>query len=95
MAASTGVLLAVGAIGAGNEFLHGHADAAVKISVATLGTAIVFAGIEQIPGGGREFAVGLAVIALVGVLVGGFTPGVPSPAVQILDFMGYGTPKGK
>ncbi len=58
MAASTGILVAVGGIGAGNEFLHGHADAAIKISVATIGTAIVFAGIEQIPGGGREFAIG-------------------------------------
>ena len=41
MAASTGILVAVGGIGAGNEFLHGHADAAIKISVATIGTAIV------------------------------------------------------
>jgi len=94
MAASTGILVAVGGIGAGNEFLHGHADAAIKISVATVGIAIVFAGIEQIPGGGREFAVGLATIALVGVLLGSFTPGVPSPVVQILDFMGYPA-KGK
>jgi hypothetical protein len=94
MAASTGILLAVGGIGAGNEFLHGHADAAIKISLATLGSAIVFAAIEQLPAG-RPFAVGVAVIALVGVVLGNFTPGVPSPAVQILDFMGYGATKGK
>jgi hypothetical protein len=86
MAASTGILLTMGAIGAGNEWLHGNADAAVKISVATLGSAVIFAGIEQLPGG-RPFAVGVAAIALVGVLVGAVTPGVPSPAQQILDFI--------
>lgn len=93
MAASTGVLLVMGAVGAGNEWLNGHGDAAVKISVATLGTAVIFAGIERLPGG-APFAVGVATIALVGVLFGSFTPGVPSPASQILTFMGYPT-KGK
>jgi hypothetical protein len=89
MAASTGILLAMGGIGAGNEWLHGYPDAAVKISIATLGISVVFAGIERIPGG-KPFAVGVAAIALVSVLFGGITPGVPSPAAQILDFMGYG-----
>lgn len=93
MAASTGILLTMGALGAGNEALHSHPDAAVKIAVATVATAVVFAGIEQLPGG-RPFAVGLATIALIGVLLGNITPGVPSPAVQILDFMGYGKQKG-
>ncbi len=85
MAASTGLLLTMGAIGAGNEWLHGHGDAAVKIGVATLAVSVVFAGIERLPAG-RPFAVGVAAIALVGSLVGSFTPGVPSPAVQLLDF---------
>lgn len=85
MAASTGILLTMGAIGAGNEWLHDHTDAAIKISVATLVTSVVFAGIEQIPGG-KPFAVGVATIALVSVLIGSVTPGVPSPAVQLLDF---------
>ena len=89
MAASTGILLAVGGIGAGNEWLHNHSEAAVKIAVASLASCVVFAGLEQLPGG-RPFAVGVAAIALVGVLVGGITPGVPSPVSQILDFMGYG-----
>lgn len=84
----------MGAIGAGNEWLHAHPDAAIKISVATLASAVVFAGIERIPGG-QPFAVGLASIALVGVLLGSITPGVPSPAVQILDFLGYGKKKGQ
>lgn len=93
MAASTGILLAVGGIGAGNEALHQHYDAAVKIAVATVAVSVVFAGIEQIPGG-KPFAVGVATIALVSVLLGNVTPGVPSPAAQILDYMGYGK-KGK
>ncbi len=86
MAASTGILLAVGGIAAGNEWLHDHTDAAVKISVATLGVSVIFAGLEQLPGG-RPFAVGVAAIALVGVLLGSVTAGVPSPAQQILDFV--------
>ena len=32
---------------------------------------------------------GVATIALVGCLLGSFTPGVPSPARKILSFMGY------
>lgn len=90
MALSTGVLLAVGGISGGNEWLHGHQDAALRIGLATTVAAVIFAGIEQIPGGGQEFAVGVATIALIGVLLGSFTPGVPSPAAQILDFMGFG-----
>lgn len=88
MAASTGVLLTVGVIAGGNEWLHGHADAAAKTAVATIGVAIVFAGIEKIPGA-APFAVGVSVIALISVLLGSVTPGVPSPAQQILNFMGY------
>jgi len=89
MAASTGILLTAGAVVAGNEWLHGQADAAVKSGVATLGAAILFAGIEHIPGG-EPFAVGIALIALVTVLFGSVTPGVPSPTGQILQYMGYG-----
>lgn len=89
MAASTGILLAMGGIGAGNEWLHGHGDAAVKISVATLAVSVVFAGIEEVPGA-QPFAVGLATIALVGVVFGSFTPGVPSPAAQIIDYIRTG-----
>jgi hypothetical protein len=89
MAASTGILLAMGGIGAGNEWLHGHSDAAVKISVATLAVSVVFAGFEQVPGG-QPFAVGVATIALVGVIFGSFTPGVPSPAAQIITYIRTG-----
>jgi hypothetical protein len=89
MAASTGILLAMGGIGAGNEWLHGHADAAIKIGVATVAVSVIFAGIEKVPGG-QTFAVGLATIALIGVVLGSVTPGVPSPAVQLLEFVNKG-----
>jgi hypothetical protein len=90
MAKSTSVMLAVGAIGAGNEWIHQHPQTALRVGVAALGVTVVLAGIEQIPGA-EPFAVGLAVIALIGVTLGGITPGVPSPAAQILEFMGYGS----
>lgn len=88
MAKSTGIILAAGAITFGNEWLHHKVN--WKIPVATLGAAVVFAGLEKIS---EPAAVGLAVIALVTTLIGGITPGVPSPAVQILDVLGYGGKK--
>lgn len=84
MAASTGILLTAGAITFGNEWVHGHVN--WRIPVATLGAAVIFAGMERVPGG-QPFAVGVATIALIGVLVGGVTPGVPSPAAQLLAFV--------
>lgn len=90
MAESTGILLAAGAITFGNEWIHSPASPNWRIPVATLAVSVVFAGIEKIPGA-APFAVGVAAIALVGCLLGSFTPGVPSPAQQILGFMGYGS----
>jgi len=84
VAASTGLFLAVGGIAAGNEFLHGNYTSTLRIGVATAAAVMIFAGIEKLPGG-QPFAVGIAAIALVGVVFGGVTPGVPSPAVQILQ----------
>ena len=85
MAASTGIILAAGAITTGNEWLHHKFN--WKIPVATLGAAVVLAGLEKIS---PPAAVGIATIALVTTLIGGVTPGVPSPAVQILQTLGYG-----
>lgn len=84
MAQSTGIILTAGAITFGNEWVHGHVN--WRIPIATAGAAVIFAGMEQIPGA-APFAVGIAVIALIGTLLGGITPGVPSPAVQLLDFI--------
>jgi hypothetical protein len=85
MAASTGLILAAGTITFGNEWIHHKVN--WKIPVATLGAAIVLAGLEKIS---PPAAVGIATIALVTTLIGGVTPGVPSPAVQILQALGYG-----
>ena len=92
MAQSTGIILTAGAITFGNEWVHSPAHPNWKIPIATLATAVIFSGIEKIPGA-EPFAVGVAVIALIGTLLGSFTPGVPSPAQQLLAFMGYGGKK--
>lgn len=84
MAKSTGIILAAGAITFGNEWIHHKAN--WKVPIATMGAAVIFAGLEKVS---EPAAVGLAVIALVTTLIGGVTPGVPSPAIQILQAMGY------
>lgn len=89
MSASAGLFLAVGAISGGNEWLHGNIDSALKVGVATLGTTLIFSGIEKIPDIGLPFAVGVGTIALITVIFASVTPGVPSPASQILSYMGY------
>jgi hypothetical protein len=88
MAKSTGIILVAGGITFANEWLNNKIN--WRIVPATLGTAVVFAGIEKLS---EPAAVGLATIALISVLIGGITPGVPSPAVQILDTLGYGGTK--
>ena len=89
MAASTGLLLTAGAVTFGNEWVHNPKHPNWKIPVATLAVSVIFAGIEKIPGA-APFAVGVAAIALVGTLLGSFTPGVPSPAVQLIGFINGG-----
>lgn len=90
MAASTGLLLTAGAVTFGNEWIHNPTKPNWKIPVATLAISVIFAGIEQIPGA-APFATGVAAIALVGCLLGSFTPGVPSPASQIVSFINGGS----
>lgn len=84
MAQSTGIIVSAGAITFTNEFIHHQIN--WKVPIATAGAALIFAGMEKIPGA-APFAVGIAVIALIGVLIGGVSPNVPSPAVQILNFI--------
>lgn len=89
MAKSTGILLAAGAVTFGNEWVHNPTKPNWKIPIATVAAAVIFAGIENIPGG-APFAIGVAAIALIGTLLGGVTPGVPSPAAQLLSFINGG-----
>ena len=84
MAQSTGIIVAAGGITFANEWIHNKVN--WKVPIATAGAALIFAGMEKIPGA-QPFAVGIATIALISVLVGGVTPGVPSPAIQIIDFI--------
>jgi hypothetical protein len=89
MASSTPLFLAVGAIAGGNEWLHGNTPAAIRVAVATAGVVVIFAGIEALPAG-STFAVGIGILALIGVTLGSVTPGVPSPAAQILNAINGG-----
>lgn len=82
MAASTGIILAAGGITMLNEWLHHKFN--WKVPAATFGAAVVFAGLEKLS---PAAAVGVASIALITVLVGGVTPGVPSPVAQIISVM--------
>lgn len=86
MAQSTGIILAAGAITTGNEWIHHKFN--WKVPIATFGAAIIFAGLEKVS---QPAAVGIATIALITVLVGGVTPGIPSPVAQIIQAMGYKT----
>lgn len=84
MAVSTGIILVAGGVSAVNEFLHDRSDVAVRMTAATILAGVMFAGIEAIPGL-RPFAIGVSVIALISVFVGSVTPGVPSPATQLIN----------
>jgi len=86
MAASTGIVLTAGVITFGNEWVQlGKPN--WRIAMATLGTAVVFAGLEKLD---EQAAVGLAAIVMITVLFGGVTPGVKSPAQEVLSLLGKG-----
>ena len=84
MAASTGIILTAGAITFGNEWVQ-TGKPNFRVAVATLGSALVFAGLEKLD---ERAAVGLAAIVMVTVLIGGVTPGVKSPAQEVLSLIG-------
>lgn len=90
MAASTGIVIAVGAVTASNELifspLAGHKIAFNwRIIPATGGLAVALAGLEKIAPG---FATGLAWLSLVAALTLQFG-NAPSPIQNILQVMGY------
>jgi len=87
MARSTGLILTAGTITFGNEWLQtGRPN--WRVPAATLGAAAVFAGLETLS---EPAAVGIAAIAVITVLVGGVTPGIKSPAQEVLDLLGAGS----
>jgi hypothetical protein len=86
MAASTGIILTAGVITIGNEFLQGASPASLfRPAIATLGSALVFAGLEKLD---TEAAVGLAAIVMITVLIGGVNPKYKSPAQEVLSLVG-------
>ena len=94
MAKSTGIILTAGAITFGNEFLQSGANvpqwlakSGWRIAAATLGSALVFAGLEKLD---EQAAVGLAAIVMITVLFGGVNPKYKSPAQEILSLLAAG-----
>lgn len=93
MAASTGIVLAVGAITSANElFLAPLATGAKpaynwRIIPATIGLGLALAGLERLAPG---FAVGLAYLTLAAVLVVPFSNS-PTPLDNAVKVMGYKT----
>jgi len=87
MAASTGLVLTAGAITFTNEWLQGGSPN-WRVAIATLGSALVFSGLEKLD---QEAAVGLAVIVVITVLIGGVNPKYKSPAQEVLSLIGKGT----
>jgi len=85
MAASTGPVLAVGAISFANGWVLNNQPPDFKI---LLGTAIAAGGLALFEHVSRELAVGIAWIALVTVI---FTrqKGKPSPAENLLKVSGF------
>jgi len=90
MAASTGIVLAVGSITAANELIFAPLDGQKvsfnwRIIPATGGLALALAGLEHLS---RPFAVGLAWLALVAVLTVPFG-NAPTPLQNAITIMGY------
>jgi hypothetical protein len=90
MAASTGIVLAVGGITAANELLFAPlAGAKVsfnwRIIPATAGLALALAGLERLAPG---FATGLAYLSLAAVLIVPFG-NAPTPLDNALKVLGY------
>jgi hypothetical protein len=90
MAASTGIVLAVGGITAANELVFAPLDGQKvtfnwRIVPATAGLALALASLERLS---RPFAVGLAWLSLVAVLTVPFG-NAPTPLGNALKIMGY------
>jgi hypothetical protein len=84
MAASTGIILTAGVITFGNEWAQ-TGKPNWRVAIASLGTAWLFSGLEKLD---EQAAVGLAAIVMITVLFGGVTPGVKSPAAEVLSLIG-------
>ena len=87
MAASTGPILAVGAITLANRSVFNAQPVDWKVPVGTLIAAGLFALVEKMVG---RVAVGLAWLALVAVVFTRVDPAVPAPAESALRWFNEG-----
>lgn len=81
MAASTGPILAVGAITLANRVVFNDEPMDWKVPIGTAIAAVLFAGAERAVG---DVAVKLAYLALISVVFVRVDPKVPSPAESAL-----------
>ena len=88
MAASTGPILAIGAVTAVNRFVFNDQPVDWRIPIATGLAALVFAGAESVIG--TQIPKGFAMIALVSITLSRIDPTVPSPAESALKWWNKG-----
>lgn len=83
MAASTGPVLAIGAITLANRSVFNDEDVDWRVPVATCIAAVLFAGAERAFG---DVATKLAYLALITIVFARVDPKVPSPAESALKW---------
>lgn len=83
MAASTGPVLAIGALTLANRVVFNDQPMDWKVPIGTAIAAVLFSGAERIAPGP---AVGLAYLALVAVVFVRVDPAVPAPAESALKW---------
>lgn len=83
MAASTGPILAVGALTLANRVVFNDKPMDWKVPIGTTIAAVLFAGAERAVG---QLAVNLAYLALISVVFVRVDPAVPSPAESALKW---------
>jgi hypothetical protein len=83
MAKTTGPILAIGGITMFNESILNSKPLNWRVPVATGFAAIAFSLVEK---GNAQFAVGVAWIALITVLLTRTSSGVPSPAETLMKW---------
>jgi hypothetical protein len=81
MAASTGVILAVGGVTMFNQVILNKQDMDWRVPVATGFAAMIFTGLEKV---NKEMAVGIAWVALLTVLLARIDANTPAPVETLL-----------
>jgi hypothetical protein len=84
MAASTGPILAIGAITMGRDILIDRRDVDWRVPVATAISAVLFAGAEKAVG---RVAAYVAYLALATVTLVRLDPKKPAPAEALVSFL--------